>query len=241
MQQQTFTSIIYMFVLWGISSKSKFSGLRGDHWSQELLMETGRILPLCLPSHLTVSDGISFFAGVWGSRLGDLPKVCGQNQAVPPKVCFFLVARFFWSSQAYYHTFGWYWKLRESPSPKTNMTGWKKSPCSIGKYIDSFRAWSHFPSQSRTFVLADPTPYCLALVALEVWMWHRATTNRMKVPKVWLTIRYHQARPWQRGLAGQGSNCVFCRFSKQERQRYIWGCGNTTKEMQRFFQNGGGV
>lgn len=42
------------------------------------------------------------------------------------------------------------------------------------------------------------------------------------------------------GLAGQGSNCVFCRFSNQERQRYMGGCGNTTKEMQRFFRNGGG-
>ena len=62
-------------------------------------METGRILPLCLPSHPTVSDGISFFAGVWGSPLSDLPKVCGQNQLVPAKVWSF-GARFLGSSHA---------------------------------------------------------------------------------------------------------------------------------------------
>ena len=44
----------HIHVLWGISSKSKFSGLRGDHWSQELLMETGRISPNSV-YHSTIS------------------------------------------------------------------------------------------------------------------------------------------------------------------------------------------
>ena len=113
------------------------------------------------------------------------------------------------------------------------MTGWKKSPCSIGKYIDSFRAWSHFPSQSRTFVLADPTPYCLAFVALEVWMWHRATTNRMKVPKVWLTIRYHQAGPWQRGWQVKEATVFFVGLATRKGKDIHGGVETPTQKYQK--------
>ena len=200
-------------------------------------METGRISPNSV-YHLTstVSDEISFFAGVWGSRLGDLPKVCGQNQVVPAKVWSFGGQVFGVQS---YHTFGWYWKLRESPSPKTNMTGWKKSPCSIGKYIDSFRAWSHFPSQSLVrFGGPYPLLPCLrCLGGLNVTPRYYQPNEGSK------GLTYNKIPPgWTPapGLAGQGSNCVFVGLATRK-GKDIWGCGNTNTKMQRCFKNGGGL